>query len=82
MAPDYGTVEELFMQTTIAIEHLHGTRASQGVSGSVGDVAAGGGKLVVPTARLAQSIAEAGCFMQIAWAAITPVAILNKKHPK
>jgi hypothetical protein len=70
------------MQATIAKEHPHGRRASQGVSGSVGDVAAGGGKPVVPSAALNQAIADAGFFMQVALAAITPVAILDKKHPK
>ena len=71
------------MQATIAQEHPHGRRASRGVSGSVGDVAAGGGgKPVVPSAALNQAIADAGFFMQVALAAITPVAILDKKHPK
>jgi hypothetical protein len=74
--------KEIFMQASITKEHLHGKRASQGVSGSISEVAVGGGKRVVLTAPFNESIAQAGFFIEMALASITPVAILDKKHPK
>ena len=70
------------MQAAIKKKHPHGKRASQGVSGLVGEVAVGCGKRVVLTAPSNESIAHAGFFIEMALASITPMAILNTKHPK
>jgi hypothetical protein len=47
--------------------------------GFSGDVATWGGKLVVPTALLNDSIADAGFFVQMALAAITPGGYSEKE---
>jgi hypothetical protein len=59
-------------------------RASEGTPSSAGDVPAGGGKLIVLTAPLTESIDHAGFFIQMALASIPQWLefVLNKKYPK
>jgi len=73
----------VFVQPTSEKEELHLTRASENVTASGGD-ASGGGKLIVLTAPLTESIDHAGFFIQMALASIPRWLefVLNQKYPK
>jgi hypothetical protein len=64
-------------------EEFHLNRASENATGS-GASASGGGKLIVLTAPLTESIDHAGFFIQMALASIPQWLefVLNKKYPK
>jgi hypothetical protein len=73
------------MQVAIEEEDFHNRkRASEGAPGSASQVAADGGKLIVLTAPLTESIDHAGFFIQMALASIPQWLefVLNKKYPK
>ena len=71
------------MQPTSEKEDLHLNRASENATGLGGD-ASGGGKLIVLTAPLSESIDHAGFFIQMALASIPQWLefVLIKKYPK
>ena len=71
------------MQAATETEAVPQNRASEGAPDSVGDVAPGG-KLIVLTAPLTESIDHAGFFIQMALASIPQWLefVLNKKYPK
>src|SRR5882672_7031840 len=73
----------VFVQPTSEKEDLHLNRASENATGLGGD-ASGGGKLIVLTAPLSESIDHAGFFIQMALASIPQWLefVLNKKYPK
>jgi hypothetical protein len=71
------------MQAATETEAVPQNQASEGAPDSVGDVAPGG-KLIVLTAPLTESIDHAGFFIQMALASIPQWLefVLNKKYPK
>ena len=72
----------VFVQPTNEKEDLHLARASQNAAGSGNS--ASGGKLIVLTAPLTESIDHAGFFIQMALASIPQwlESVLNKKYPQ
>ena len=72
------------MQPATAKGISHRNRTPQDTPGLAGSVPAGGGKLIVLTAPLTESIDHAGFFIQMALASIPQWLefVLNKKYPK
>jgi len=72
------------VQPATETEALHRNRASENATGSAGYAPAGGGKLIVLTAPLTESIDHAGYFIQMALASLPQWLefVLNKKYPK
>jgi hypothetical protein len=77
---DGGTV---FVRQTIETEDLHQNPPAETLSGSAPCAPAGGGKLIVLTAPLTESIDHAGYFIQMALASLPQWLefVLNKKYP-
>ena len=73
-----------FMQPATEKEDPRRNQASDNATGSAGCAPAGGGKLIVLTAPLTESIDHAGYFIQMALASIPQWLefVLNKKYPK
>jgi hypothetical protein len=76
--------ESFFVQPATNTEDLHRSRASENTSSSAGYAPAAGGKLIVVTAPLTESIDHAGYFIQMALASLPQWLefVLNKKYPK
>jgi radical SAM superfamily enzyme YgiQ (UPF0313 family) len=72
------------VQPATNTEDLHRSRASENTSSSAGYAPAAGGKLIVVTAPLTESIDHAGYFIQMALASLPQWLefVLNKKYPK
>jgi len=72
------------MQPAREKEYLRRNHASDNATGSAGGASANGGKLIVLTAPLTESIDHAGFFIQMALASIPQWLefVLNKKYPK
>ena len=72
------------MQPASKTEDLHRNRASKNAAISAGYAPAAGGKLIVLTAPLTESIDHAGYFIQMALASLPQWLefVLNKKYPK
>ena len=72
------------MQPATKTEDLHRSRASENTTISAGYDPAAGGKLIVLTAPLTESIDHAGFFIQMALASLPQWLefVLNKKYPK
>ncbi|MGB2633550.1 MAG: hypothetical protein WAM58_06410, partial [Candidatus Acidiferrum sp.] len=72
------------MQPVTKTEDLHRSRASESTNISAGYDPAAGGKLIVLTAPLTESIDHAGYFIQMALASLPQWLefVLNKKYPK
>ena len=72
------------MQPPSDKETLRLNQASESTAGLARHVPAGGGKLIVLTAPLTESIDHAGFFIQMALASIPQWLefVLNKKYPK
>ena len=71
------------MQPATKTEDLHRTRASANATSSAGYASAEGGKLIVLTAPLTESIDHAGYFIQMALASLPKWLefVLNKRYP-
>jgi radical SAM superfamily enzyme YgiQ (UPF0313 family) len=74
----------VFMQPAAEKNNPRFDRASQNTAGLARHVPAGGGKLIVLTAPLTETIDHAGFFIQMALASIPQWLefVLNKKYPK
>jgi hypothetical protein len=74
----------LFVQAATETENLHRNPASEDASDSGRYTPAGGGKLIVLTAPLTESIDHAGYFIQMALASLPQWLefVLDKKYPK
>jgi radical SAM superfamily enzyme YgiQ (UPF0313 family) len=74
----------VFMQPAAEKKNPHFDRASQNIAGLARHAPAGGGKLIVLTAPLTETIDHAGFFIQMALASIPQWLefVLNKKYPK
>ncbi len=72
------------MQPAAEKKNPHFDRASQNIAGLARHAPAGGGKLIVLTAPLTETIDHAGFFIQMALASIPQWLefVLNKKYPK
>ena len=72
------------MQSATKTKDLHRSRASKNTTISAGYDPAAGGKLIVLTAPLTESIDHAGYFIQMALASLPQWLefVLNKKYPK
>jgi radical SAM superfamily enzyme YgiQ (UPF0313 family) len=72
------------VQPATNTEDLYRSRASENTSSSAGYAPAAGGKLIVVTAPLTESIDHAGYFIQMALASLPQWLefVLNKKYPK
>jgi hypothetical protein len=73
-----------FVQPSTEKEASYRNRTAQATPGSAENVTDGGGKLIVLTAPLTESIDHAGFFIQMALASIPQWLefVLNKKYPK
>jgi radical SAM superfamily enzyme YgiQ (UPF0313 family) len=73
----------VFVQPFTKTEDLHRTRASENATSSAGYAPADGGKLIVLTAPLTESIDHAGFFIQMALASLPKWLefVLNKRYP-
>jgi radical SAM superfamily enzyme YgiQ (UPF0313 family) len=73
-----------FVQPASKTEDLHRNRASENAAISAGYAPAAGGKLIVLTAPLTESIDHAGYFIQMALASLPQWLefVLNRKYPK
>jgi radical SAM superfamily enzyme YgiQ (UPF0313 family) len=71
------------VQPATKTEDLHRTRASENATSSAGYAPAEGGKLIVLTAPLTESIDHAGFFIQMALASLPKWLefVLNKRYP-
>jgi radical SAM superfamily enzyme YgiQ (UPF0313 family) len=71
------------VQPATKTEDLHRTRASENATSSAGYAPAEGGKLIVLTAPLTESIDHAGYFIQMALASLPKWLefVLNKRYP-
>jgi radical SAM superfamily enzyme YgiQ (UPF0313 family) len=71
------------VQPATKTEDLHRTRASENATSSAGYASAEGGKLIVLTAPLTESIDHAGYFIQMALASLPKWLefVLNKRYP-
>jgi hypothetical protein len=76
--------ESFFVQPATKTEDLHRSRTSENTTISAGYDPAAGGKLIVLTAPLTESIDHAGYFIQMALASLPQWLefVLNKKYPK
>jgi hypothetical protein len=74
----------VFMQPAAEKKNPHFDRASQNIADLARHAPAGGGKLIVLTAPLTETIDHAGFFIQMALASIPQWLefVLNKKYPK
>src|ERR1700693_116194 len=72
------------MQTAVEKKNPHFNRASESTAGLARHAPAGGGKLIVLTAPLTETIDHAGFFIQMALASIPQWLefVLNRKYPK
>ena len=70
------------MQPATKTEDLHRTRAAENATSSAGYAPAEGGKLIVLTAPLTESIDHAGYFIQMALASLPKWLefVLNKRY--
>ncbi|HEX9607421.1 MAG TPA: hypothetical protein VF962_09340, partial [Gemmatimonadaceae bacterium] len=74
----------MFVQTATGTEDLHHNPALEDATDSTRYAPAGGGKLIVLTAPLTESIDHAGYFIQMALASLPQWLefVLDKKYPK
>jgi len=74
----------VFVQTATGTKDLHHNPALEDATGSARYAPAGGGKLIVLTAPLTESIDHAGYFIQMALASLPQWLefVLDRKYPK